>query len=99
MPVSHLHRDIEGKSYFSGVLTAVADRYRLTRDFLGQFGVQASTGWVDMDPHYVDVAVDGNPVARIESHHNREDVDVYTDHPKAAIFEEEAKRRGYRPVD
>ena len=100
MSISHFHRDVKEKSYLSGVWTAIRNRSALARGFAGYFHNDTlHYGWCDFDPHTIDIAVDGKPIARIESHHNREDIHVYNDHPKADKFIVEALRRGYEPVE
>src|SRR3989344_5514280 len=101
MPLSHLHKDIQPKGflpYMLGVIDSLLDRYHLSRNF-ARSNPGTIYGWVDFDPHVADIAIDGRPVARIESHHGTEDVFVYPDHPAADKFVQEALRQGYRPVD
>lgn len=101
MSIARLHRDVESSGYFSGVWKAIKNRSSLVSGLARYFGDGNSFryGWHDFDPHTIDVAVDGVPIARIESHHDREDVDVFLEHPDSDKFLKEALKRGYTPVD
>lgn len=100
MVVAHLHRDVKEKGYLSGVWAAIRNRTALAHEFARYLdGDSFRYGWHDFDPHTIDIAFGGMPVARIESHHDREEIDVYLEHPKAAKFIEEAIMRGYNAVE
>ena len=94
--ITHLHRDVGSRGYFSGVWNALKGRSSLVHGLAKYFDSSGSFryGWHDFDPHTLDVAVDGMPIARIESHHDREYLDVFLEHPQAAKFLDEAQKRG-----
>lgn len=98
MTVYHFHRDIQRKTYLSGVWEALTARSRLVREYATRHDRRDLIhGWSDLDPHVMDIVVDGQPLAKIESHHGTEDVHVYGDHPDAQTFIQEAITQGYKP--
>ncbi|HIG96985.1 MAG TPA: hypothetical protein HA230_01425 [Candidatus Aenigmarchaeota archaeon] len=101
--MAHLHKDVKAPSYLSGVVIAVSDARTLVKDFVALYsdrpeGEQIAYGFVDvLDFNRIDVAKDGKPIARIEVHHDREDIETFS-HSEEQRFLEEAKRHGYRKV-
>ncbi|HLD39271.1 MAG TPA: hypothetical protein VJB05_03090 [archaeon] len=87
--------------YACGVLQAMDDRRQLINEFFSKSrcsDLPHGYGWRDFDPHVEDVGVEGRQVGIIETHHDRSDLTVYTDHPKADALVKTAKEHGYEQV-
>lgn len=98
--MARLHKDIVASNYISGVKTAISDVRGLLKDFEALYaglpeGQRPVHGFVEvLDFNHVDVARHGRPIARIEVHHDRSDIDTYH-HTDEEKFLDIARRHGY----
>ncbi len=92
-----LHKAVAKRNYLSGVRAVLNDRHELAEEF-ARSHPGTVYGWSDMDPHIMDIAYDGHLVARIEVHHNSEQIYLY-DHPLKPDFHRLAESHGFLPSD